>query len=41
MIEEKEPGFNKLDIPTKRLILNASAIAPFDESAVSPSSFTK
>ena len=41
MIKEKEPSFNKLDLPTKHLILNASTINPFDESAASPLSFTK
>ena len=41
MTEEKESCFNKLDLPTKRLILNASAINPFDELAASPPSFTK
>jgi hypothetical protein len=31
--EEKEPGYSKLEPHKKQLILNASALPPFDSSA--------
>jgi hypothetical protein len=36
---EKEPGFNRLEEHRKNLILNASAIPPFDEKAPQPTEF--
>jgi hypothetical protein len=34
--EEKEPGFNKLEPHKRNLILNASAVPPFDSPASDP-----
>jgi len=36
---DKEPGFNRLEEHRKNLILNASAIPPFDETAPHPTEF--
>jgi hypothetical protein len=36
---DKEPGFNRLEEHRKNLILNASAIPPFDEKATKPTEF--
>jgi hypothetical protein len=37
--EEKEPGFNKLEPHKRNLILNASAVPPFDSPASDPTEF--
>jgi hypothetical protein len=37
--EEKEPGFARLEQHKKNMILNASAIPPFDEQAETPTEF--
>jgi hypothetical protein len=37
--EEKEPGYRKLEPHKKQLILNASALPPFDSSASAPTEF--
>ncbi len=37
--EEKEPGFARLELHKKTLILNASACLPFEDSATSPTEF--
>jgi hypothetical protein len=39
--EEKEPGFKRLEIHKKNLILNASASPPFDQQADEPTEFYK
>ncbi len=39
--EEKEPGFNRLEAHKKQLILNASAVSPYDTKASEPSEFFK
>ncbi len=38
--EEKDPGFMRLELHCKKLILNASALPPFDSEASSPTEFT-
>jgi hypothetical protein len=37
--EEKDPGFNRLELHWKKLILHASAVPPFDTEAPSPTEF--
>ena len=37
--KEKQPGFKNLAHHTKQLILNATAVSPFEESAASPTEF--
>jgi len=37
--EEKDPGFDRLESHRQRLILNASAIPPFDTVATTPTEF--
>jgi hypothetical protein len=37
--EEKDPGFNRLEDHRKKLILNASAVPPFEVEATTPSEF--
>jgi hypothetical protein len=37
--EEKDPGFTRLELHRKKLILHASAIPPFDTEASSPTEF--
>ncbi len=37
--EEKDPGFMRLELHCKKLILNASALPPFDSEASSPTEF--
>jgi hypothetical protein len=37
--DEKEPGFHRLEQHTKNLILNASALPPFDTGATKPTDF--
>jgi len=39
--EEKEPGFKRLELHKQNLILNASAVPPFDQKATEPSEFYK
>jgi hypothetical protein len=39
--EEKEPGFKRLEHHKKNLILNASALPPFDQAADGPTKFYK
>jgi hypothetical protein len=39
--EEKELGFNRLEPHKKQLILNASAVSPYDTKALEPSEFFK
>jgi len=39
--EEKEPGFNRLESHKKQLILNASAVSPYDSMASEPTEFFK
>lgn len=37
--EDKDPGFNRLEVHRKKLILNASAVSPFDTEASNPTEF--
>jgi len=37
--EEKKPGFKRLESHRKRLILNASAVPPFNSKAATPTEF--
>jgi hypothetical protein len=37
--EDKDPGFKRLELHRKKLILHASAVPPFDTKVSSPSEF--